>query len=206
LVALKQNTEREGQALARKFGVQNLPTVIFLDASGQEVSRIGGYLPTGPFVEKVRGIIQLYKSLPGLEASVAKNPSDSKSALRLLEVYVGQNRRTKVGALLTKIQRADPKNARGHLLPALIQAADADTTAQEWSVARPRLTRALSLAKTPNDKAFCLIQLGICDASQNKFDSAIANWKKVLAIPGCPPRFQQGAQQFIERARRMKQQ
>jgi thioredoxin-like negative regulator of GroEL len=204
LVALKQNSEREGQALAQKFGVQSLPTVVFLDASGQEVSRIAGYLPRDQFVEKARGIIQLHRSLPGLEAKVAQNPGDSKSALTLLEYYVGQNRRTKVGALLTKIQRADPKNARGHLLPALIRTADADTSAQDWSVARPRLARALTLAKTPNDRAFCLVQLGICDASQNKFDAAIANWKKVLAIPGCPPRFQQGAQEFIERARRMK--
>ncbi len=205
MVALKQNSEREGRALAQKFGVQSLPTIVFLDPSGQEVSRIAGYLPTGPFVEKVRGIVQLYRSLPGLEASVAKNPSDSKSALSLLEFYAGQSRREKAGQMLAKIQRADPQNARGHLLQALILTADADVTARAWSAARPRLTRALSLAKTPNDKAFCLVQLGICEASQNKFDAAIANWKKVLAIPGCPPRFQQGAQEFIQRAQRMKQ-
>jgi thioredoxin-like negative regulator of GroEL len=206
LVALKQNSEREGRALAQKFGVQNLPTVVFIDASGQEVSRIGGYMPAEPFVEKARGIIQLYRSLPGLEAKVAKNPGDSKSALSLLEFYAGQSRREKAAALLAKIQRADPSNARGHLLPALISLGEADTTAQAWSVARPRFAKALTLAKKPDERAFSLLQLGICDASQGKLDSAVAQWKKVLAVPGCPARFQQGAQQFIERARRMKQQ
>lgn len=59
IVNLKVNAEdnREGTALARKFGVQGYPTILFITADGREVDRIGGYLPPEDFAAEMGKII-----------------------------------------------------------------------------------------------------------------------------------------------------
>lgn len=59
IVNLKVNAEDNGQgtALAKKFGVNGYPTILFITADGQEVDRIGGYLPPEDFAETMGGIL-----------------------------------------------------------------------------------------------------------------------------------------------------
>jgi thioredoxin-related protein len=56
LVAVKQNAEKEGAALAARFGVDSFPTLIFLDPDGNEVDRILGYLPPDKFLHRMKKI------------------------------------------------------------------------------------------------------------------------------------------------------
>jgi len=56
LVAVKQNAEKEGAALAARFGVDSYPTLVFLDSDGHEVDRILGYLPPDKFLHRVKKI------------------------------------------------------------------------------------------------------------------------------------------------------
>lgn len=56
-VCLKKDMEKgEGVELQKKYGVRAFPTLLFLDASGNEVNRIvGAALDAAKFVEKVKG-------------------------------------------------------------------------------------------------------------------------------------------------------
>jgi thiol-disulfide isomerase/thioredoxin len=56
LVAMKVNAEKGGKKLAERFGVDSYPTIVFVDARGQEVDRIPGYLPPDQFVTAARRI------------------------------------------------------------------------------------------------------------------------------------------------------
>jgi len=56
VVAMKVNAEKGGTELARRFEVDGYPTIVFVDALGEEVDRIIGYLPPDRFVEEVRRI------------------------------------------------------------------------------------------------------------------------------------------------------
>jgi tetratricopeptide (TPR) repeat protein len=205
LVAVKLHAEKEGAALAQKFGVSGLPAIIFLDPStGKEISRIGGYMPVDSFVRNARSIIQLHKTLPVLEARSAQNPADTKIGLELLRIYASQGRRPDVDRVLTRISRGDASGSRGHLVPALLLAGEADLEGRAFSRAKSRFTRALPLAKKPEEKAYALIRIGACDASESRYDPAIAAWKKAIALPGCPPELKETAQMFIQRAQSLK--
>lgn len=56
LVAIRVNAERGGEDLANRFGVDSYPTVVFVDADGEEVDRILGYLPPEEFLRQTRRI------------------------------------------------------------------------------------------------------------------------------------------------------
>lgn len=56
LVAMKEDAEKGGLELARKFGVDSYPTIVFLDPEGSELERILGYLPPDKFLRRVQRI------------------------------------------------------------------------------------------------------------------------------------------------------
>ena len=56
LVAMKEDAEKGGLELARKFGVDSYPTMVFLDPDGNEMERILGYLPPEKFLRRVQRI------------------------------------------------------------------------------------------------------------------------------------------------------
>lgn len=56
IVALRLNAEKAGEQLAVSLGVGSYPTIVFLDAEGDEVDRVLGYLPPDKFLERIRRI------------------------------------------------------------------------------------------------------------------------------------------------------
>lgn len=95
IVSLKMNGEEEGAELARRFGVDSYPTMVFLDPAGSEMDRILGYLPPDKFlarVERIRSGDTFLACLRQLE----EDPADVDSIVR------------SVGGLL---ERSDPEGA-----------------------------------------------------------------------------------------------
>ena len=57
VVSVRLNAEKDGMEIARRFNVDGYPTILFLNASGDEVGRIPGYLEPRPFLAVVEQII-----------------------------------------------------------------------------------------------------------------------------------------------------
>jgi len=56
-VSVRLNADKDGMDLARRFNVDGYPTILFLDARGDEVGRIPGYLEPRPFLAVVEQIL-----------------------------------------------------------------------------------------------------------------------------------------------------
>ncbi|MFW5843986.1 MAG: thioredoxin family protein [Spirochaetota bacterium] len=54
-----EQLKADNQALAQRMGIEGFPTVVFLDAQGTEIGRLG-HLPGGPnnYISEVRSIIK----------------------------------------------------------------------------------------------------------------------------------------------------
>ncbi len=57
-----EDTQPEGEWLARKFGVPGFPTLLILDSSGREVDRILGAMPAKDLIEELQLIFKNAKS------------------------------------------------------------------------------------------------------------------------------------------------
>lgn len=58
VVPVKLNAEKDGRREAEHFSVEDYPTILFLDATGKEISRVPGYVPAGPFLEELRDALR----------------------------------------------------------------------------------------------------------------------------------------------------
>ncbi len=54
VIPVKLNVDAEGASLARRWGVDGLPTILLLNPDGRELGRIPGYLPADRFLREVR--------------------------------------------------------------------------------------------------------------------------------------------------------
>jgi thiol:disulfide interchange protein len=52
-VCIKLNPEKDKKN-GKKFKVEGFPTIIFLNTKGEEINRIGGYLPAPKFAEEMK--------------------------------------------------------------------------------------------------------------------------------------------------------
>jgi len=58
VVPLSLDVDDEGKELSNQYRVDGLPTIIVLDAAGQEIGRIPGYMPPDSFLERVESFLQ----------------------------------------------------------------------------------------------------------------------------------------------------
>jgi thiol:disulfide interchange protein len=56
-VFLRLDAEGEGADEARRYRVDGFPTIVFVDAGGDEVGRIRGFVPAPQFAERARAIL-----------------------------------------------------------------------------------------------------------------------------------------------------
>jgi len=83
-VAIQLDAEGEGAEAAQRLAIDNYPTVVFLDSSGDEVERIVGYLPPEKFVKEVRRIRKGDTLLACLE-ELEGDPSNTDAIQRAVE-------------------------------------------------------------------------------------------------------------------------
>ncbi len=95
LVPIRVNAERGGAEIARRFGVDSYPTIVFVSPDGHEVDRILGYLPPEEFVEQAERIRSGDTFMACLHR-FSEDPADMNALIR------------SVGGLL---ERADPEGA-----------------------------------------------------------------------------------------------
>jgi thiol:disulfide interchange protein len=58
VVPLSLDVDRDGKELSNTYRVDGLPTILVLNAEGEEIGRIPGYMPPASFLEQVESFIQ----------------------------------------------------------------------------------------------------------------------------------------------------
>ncbi len=115
-VNLKVNKD-ENQALADQFGVQGIPATLFLDAAGEKVGEIGGYLPADAFLKELQSIqdnAKKYKAQSqALNDRLTKDPNDVEAHLEIGRLLFDNNSVDKAGEHFTKVLELDKDNAKG---------------------------------------------------------------------------------------------
>ena len=100
---------RAGAPLAREFGVQGYPALVFLDPDGGERDFISGYLPPEHFLAEVRRIKRDERTLGGLRKQLKLDPDDLDARYELAVKYRGLKRVAEYAAEIAEIGRRDPQ-------------------------------------------------------------------------------------------------
>lgn len=103
----------DGVDWARRFHVSGFPTLILLDAGGEEIDRQPGYSPMPDFLRTLQDFERGVGTLSALQAEQTARPGDHGLTLRIARKLTTRGRPDEATALLQGILAADPANLSG---------------------------------------------------------------------------------------------
>jgi thiol-disulfide isomerase/thioredoxin len=201
LVPVKVNAEKEGVQLAKKYGVNGYPTILFLNADGDVEAKIVGYKTADGFSEDMQKAISTHKDFPALLARYKSNPNDLEATAKLAGLYAARGNRAKAKELLAQAEKLDPDNAKGFLTKTYTALGDSYQEDQQFDQAIPLFQKAARTGKDPYDLAYAHISIAVCYLQQNKIPEAVPELKATVAVPNVPKDMKDQAQQILEQIR-----
>lgn len=103
----------DGIEFAKKYKVQGYPTILFLDANGNEIDRIYGYVPAQYFFERMADYNKGINTFSYLTEKLKNEPDNIDANLRMADKYMELGELDKARKLLERIIELDPLNNRG---------------------------------------------------------------------------------------------
>lgn len=76
--------------LARRYAIEGVPSFIFLEGNGDEVSRIEGYMPPPAFIERVSEVLDEQQRVVDLRQRVVAEPKDNAAKADLARIYINR--------------------------------------------------------------------------------------------------------------------
>ncbi len=199
-VPLKLNAEKNGRQLAQKYGVRGYPTILFVNADGKVLHRIGGYKPPEPFVrdlEQVRQRWELGQQRPRLEKRVAANPDDGEAHAKLALIFSASAKQ--IDDAIRHFRAAVKAGYRGD---ALGQAAN-NIGDHYWSKgqadkALPWFRQADQLARKSRTRAYARYSIMACHYRSRQLDKAKDAARELLKLPDVPEEYRKAAQWVLK--------
>jgi hypothetical protein len=115
LIPIKvQSTLDAGKAFMKLYPVTGLPSLIFIRPDGTEVDRVEGYSRGRVFfLDAARPLRDGLDPLPTMEKKLAARPDSLPLLLDVMEKYLFRKREAEANSIYDRIQKLDPKNAKG---------------------------------------------------------------------------------------------
>jgi len=114
----------EGIDFAKKYEVKGFPTVLFIDANGNEIDRIFGYVPVKDFLHMMTDYNKGVNTTSDLKSKLEKNPDDIEANLKYADKLTSFGKYDDAKKYLDKIVAADPQNKSGKLDDAKLKLAE----------------------------------------------------------------------------------
>jgi thioredoxin-like negative regulator of GroEL len=188
-VTVKIDTEAGGKqtAIAERYDVGQLPTILFLSPRGRVILRVTGFQGPGKFPSSMEKARETGASVMEWEAALDKDAKDAqalmKLGLHLFEQEVYEESRD----LLARAARHDekspvPARKRTRMLIGIIQTYD-----KKYAEAEDALKQALALKPPDELEPRLLFVLGRAYVNWGKQDKARSVMQQILAeYPGSP--------------------
>jgi thiol-disulfide isomerase/thioredoxin len=196
LVAVRQDTDREGRSLAQKYRITSLPTILLLTSDGQIAGRMAGFRPAPEFLRALKQMVDDERGLPDLARTVAAHPGDTAKVQRLVGAYARRGAYDKAAATVSAMERAAPGGAYAEAFLAIglmYYNGNRSADALRW------FDKGLKTATAPSQRAVGHIGIALCRIARRDAAGARAHLKTVVEMPGALPEQRQQAQTILSR-------
>ncbi|MCW5942300.1 MAG: thioredoxin fold domain-containing protein [Fimbriimonadaceae bacterium] len=196
VVSLKTDAEKEGKDLAKKYGVNGYPTILFLDPQGSVVGKIGGYLPPAGFAEELVKVTENYAAYPKLVATLKANPANGEANARMAGILAARDSIARAETHLAAAEKAGYKGA--YLAGAYNAVGDHYQLANEAKKAIAFFEKAVAIAPNDKVKSYSLISLAVCCQMAGDKAGVQKHAKALVALKGADPEYVQMAKQMLQ--------
>ncbi len=205
-VALKLNAEKNGRQLAQRYKVQGYPTILFVNAEGQVIDRIGGYKPPRPFADDLQRILEKWKlkqRRPELERRVRDNPDDAEAHASLALIY--SNSASQIDDAIRSFNNALKGGIKGDTLArAASNIGDHFWTQNKSDEALKWFGHAARLAKDEQLRAYALYSIMACHYREKRLDQAQTVARDLLKLSKVRDDYRKAAQWILKQKKNQK--
>lgn len=188
-VSVKVDTEGAPAdvAVAARYDVTTLPTILFLSSRGRPLVRINGFQGPGQFPSTMEAAIEVAARVGAWETALEDNPADAGALLSLGEHLFELESYEESRSLLYRGIQADQQlptasRKRARMLLGMIQTWD-----HQFGEAEKVLRGALDLQPATGEEAKILFVLGRTYASWGRADQARSVLQEIVtSYPGSP--------------------
>ncbi|MFH2037039.1 MAG: tetratricopeptide repeat protein [Candidatus Zixiibacteriota bacterium] len=178
IVFAKINAEVD-TLIAQKYSITGYPTIVIVDADGNEIDRIVGYLPGEPFLEEVHNYLNGIGTLDDLLKRAETEPSmEIYSALG--DKYAGRGMYDKAIEYYQKVVDGDPDNADGFTDMALIAIGETMANLKEFDKAIAHYESIAQKYKGDSVAVSAKSSIGETYVRMKEFDKAIAQFDTII--------------------------
>ncbi|MBI3948604.1 MAG: thioredoxin family protein [Armatimonadetes bacterium] len=85
---------------AREYGIEGVPSFVFLEAPGDEVARMEGFMPAPAFVARLNEVLGEQERVAALVRQVAEKPQDYAAKADLARIYIERRNGDKAAPLV----------------------------------------------------------------------------------------------------------
>lgn len=196
LVSLKLDAEKEGKELAQKYNVQGFPTILFLDAKGEIMGRISGYMGPDPFAREIEKIDGAHKEMPKIEAALKANPDDGEANAKLAAILAMRGKQKDAESALAKAEKA--KHEGSALARAYNALGDLYQEKEEFDPALELFKKADAAAKNANDQAYAKVSIMYCYLGKGDRPAAKKVAEELAGMKGAPPEYVEMAKNVLK--------
>jgi thiol-disulfide isomerase/thioredoxin len=198
-VAVKVNTEglpRE-TAVAERYDVTSLPTILFVSPAGRPISRVSGFQGPGTFPHTLEKARMDAQRIMALEAAIEKNPKDAAALTALgthlfeQELY-GDARDMLYQAVRVDADLPPADRRRSRMLLAIIQNFD-----RKFAEAEVLLKEALAATPPGEDEPKLLFILGRTYMKWGRPEEARKLMLQIVSAHGESPMAQKAREQLV---------
>ncbi|MGD9900249.1 MAG: thioredoxin fold domain-containing protein [Calditrichaceae bacterium] len=121
-LSYKINAEKgDGIELAKKYNITGFPSILFINAAGEEVDRLIGYYPPENFIPVVTDILNNKNTYLSLIKEYKTEPNNPKVAYPYAQKLYDRGQHTEALNIFDSIIVSDPENKSGVLGPVYLQ-------------------------------------------------------------------------------------
>lgn len=185
-VKLNTETDDEGRTLAAKHQIESLPTILFVNASGEIVGKIQGYMPAPAFAEKMQKTLQTHqelKNLPTLRTQFDRSPNDLKVAAHLAQVYAMSGNADEAKVALERVAKLDPDDAKGLHAKTAKALAEMYVEKRDIKNAVPMFQEVGRVGKNAELVAYCRLSAAVGFLMMEQPRSAVAELMPIFSDP-----------------------
>lgn len=192
-VSLKTDAEKEGKDLAKKYKVNGFPTIVFMDAQGNEWGRIGGYMPPTQFVEAAVGIVDAHSMWPTVQSGLKSKPNDPTVNANAAYIYAMRSKIAEAEAAFKLAAKTGKPTAKAaNAIGDYYQTGGKFDTAVSW------FNKGDAAADAVAEKAYARVSIMSCYGSMQNRDKMKQAAKKLKELKGAPKEYLDMADQVLK--------
>ncbi len=203
-VAVKIDTEGgpRQEAVAERYDVDSLPTIVFLTPSGHQVLRVSGYQGPGQFPETMEAARQAAARVMGWETALERDSKNAGALAALGSHLFDQDFSTEASVLLLRARGNDAKEPVASRKKTRLLLAAIRKGQERYGEAEALLKEALLLPPSPEYDPKLLYVLGRLYLAMGRNEEARSALQQVVTLHGASPVADKARETLVAMGRR----